>query len=83
MDDRKKRESSRFDQEPITESDLASDKMGDNELQGNDQLNVHNERRSVPDEKIDADDVIESFEKTDKNVRAERDLGGRKSSGDK
>jgi len=59
----------------LTETDLASRKMGRNSLQGNDQANVHNQRHAVPDAKQDADDVIESFEKLDKDVRAKRDLG--------
>ncbi|PHR19620.1 MAG: hypothetical protein COA37_16975 [Hoeflea sp.] len=60
----------------LTESDLAQDKMGDNSLQGNDQSNVRNQRHAVPDVKQTPDDgVIESLEKMDKDVRAERELG--------
>lgn len=60
----------------LTESDLAQDKMGDNALQGDDQANVRNQRHAVPDVKQQPDDgVVESLEKMDKDVRAERELG--------
>lgn len=59
----------------LQESDLAADIMGDNDLQGDDQANVRNQRRAVPDVKQEADGVIESFEKLDKDERARRDLG--------
>lgn len=62
--------------ERLSESDLAQDKMGDNSLQGNDQSNVRNQRQAVPDVKQEPDDgVVESLEKMDKDVRAERELG--------
>lgn len=65
-----------------TESDIASERMGRNKLQGDDQSNVHNERQAVPDVKQETDDVIESFEKLDKDERAREDLGkGNRSSG--
>lgn len=57
-----------------TEAGLASDRMGRNSLQGDDQKNVRNQRKAVPDVKQDADAVTESFEKTDKDERARRDL---------
>jgi hypothetical protein len=67
----------------VGETDLAQERMGNNQLQGNDQGNVHNQRHAVPDAKAEPDeDVVESFEKLDKDVRAERDLGkGRRSGG--
>ena len=62
--------------ERLSESDLAQDKMGDNSLQGNDQGNVRNQRQAVPDVKQEPDDSgVESLEKIDKDVRAERELG--------
>ena len=62
----------------VTETDLASEKMGRNSLQGDDQSRVHNQRHAVPDVKQEADDnLIDTFEKTDKDVRAKRDLGKR------
>lgn len=63
----------------VSETDLAQQRMGDNKLQGNDQAAVHNQRRAVPDVKQEADDVVDSLEKLDKDVRAREDLGkGRK-----
>jgi len=59
----------------IFESDLAQDITGRNSLQGNDQQNVHNERRAVPNERGEADDLLETYEKSDKDIRAKRDLG--------
>ncbi|TCD15097.1 hypothetical protein [Oricola cellulosilytica] len=67
----------------LQRADLASREMGDNDLQGDDQANVRNQRHAVPDVKTEADDVIESFEKMDKDVRAKEDLGkGNRSSSD-
>lgn len=60
----------------LTESDLAQDKMGNNSLQGDDQHSVRNQRQAAPDVRQKADDsVIESLEKMDKDVRAEKELG--------
>ena len=59
----------------LTRSDIASDEMGRNSLQGDDQANIRNERQAVPDVKTETDGVIESFRKLDKNVRARKDLG--------
>ena len=60
----------------LTETDLAGDIMGNNSLQGDDQANVHNQRHAVPDVKQEADEnLIDTFEKSDKDVRARRDLG--------
>lgn len=59
----------------LNRADLASDEMGNNSLQGDDQANVRNQRHAVPDVKTETDGVIESFEKLDKDVRAKEDLG--------
>lgn len=59
----------------IIDADLAQDIMGKNSLQGDDQSSFHNERQAVPDVKAEADDLMETFEKSDKNIRARRDLG--------
>ena len=59
----------------LTETDLASDKMGNNQLQGDDQELVRNQRHAVPDEKVETDDIVEGLEKLDKDVRAREDLG--------
>ena len=70
------------DASTVRESDLANQKMGDNQLQGDDQLNVRNQRHAVPDQKQETDGIIEGLEKLDKDVRAERDLGKGNRSGD-
>ncbi|MCC2096952.1 MAG: hypothetical protein KDJ29_08665 [Hyphomicrobiales bacterium] len=59
----------------VSREDLASDIMGKNSLQGNDQESVRNQRQAVPDVKQETDGVVESFEKLDKDVRAREDLG--------
>ena len=59
----------------ITRADLAQDEMGNNQLQGDDQSNVRNQRHAVPDVKKKPDGVIESFKKLDKQARARKDLG--------
>jgi len=60
----------------LTQTDLASDIMGNNSLQGDDQAKVRNQRHAVPDVKQEADEsLIDTFEKADKDVRAQRDLG--------
>jgi hypothetical protein len=59
----------------LKQADLAADEMGNNNLQGDDQANVRNQRRTVPETRTEADGVIESFEKLDKEVRAKEDLG--------
>jgi hypothetical protein len=59
----------------ITQTDLSQDIMGRNKLQGDDQDNVRNERHAVPDEKTETDDIRESLQKLDKDVRAREDLG--------
>ncbi len=74
---------SRTRERPLTEADLAADKMGRNSLQGDDQARVRNQRHAVPDVKKETDSIEESAEKTDKDVRAQRDLGkGRRHSPD-
>ena len=65
-----KRESGR-----LSESDIAAERMGRNNLQGDDQANVRNERKAVPDVKKQTDAVVESFKKLDKDYRAQEDLG--------
>lgn len=57
----------------ISESDLANDTMGNNQLQGNDQLSVHNQRQAVPDAKQKTEGVVESFENMDAETRAKRE----------
>ena len=59
----------------LSRSDIASEEMGRNSLQGDDQDNVRNQRKAVPDVKTETDGVVESFRKLDKDVRAREDLG--------
>lgn len=60
---------------PIAESDLSSDLMGNNRLQGDDQANVHNQRHAVPDAKAEPDaDPVESAKMRDKDARAAAEL---------
>ncbi|WP_062112284.1 hypothetical protein [Aureimonas sp. AU40] len=59
----------------ITETDLAQDRMGNNQLQGNDQESVHNQRHAVPDVKTETEGVVESFENMDPETRAKRENG--------
>ncbi|WP_309086066.1 hypothetical protein [Chelativorans sp.] len=59
----------------IGQADLADDRMGKNSLQGDDQTSVRNERQEQANARLEADDVMESFAKMDKEVRARRDLG--------
>ncbi|MBJ3776374.1 hypothetical protein [Acuticoccus mangrovi] len=70
---------------PLSETDLASDIMGRNALQGDDQRNVHNERHAVPDAKQEADaNPVESAEMLDKDARARAELGkGNRAKGDR
>lgn len=59
----------------LTEADIDNERMGRNRLQGADQVEVRNERQAVPDERGEADGVLESFRKIDKHRRAEAELG--------
>lgn len=63
----------------VTHTDLAERRTGDNKLHGNDQEDVRNQRHAVADTRQETDDPVESLEKLDKDVRARRDLGKRKS----
>ncbi len=63
------------DAHDVTETDIAQEKMGKNALQGDDQASVRNQRKAVPGVRKEADGFIETAEKTDKDVRARRDLG--------
>ncbi|MDB5621539.1 MAG: hypothetical protein JWR39_102 [Devosia sp.] len=59
----------------LDEFDIASDLQGRNQLQGDNQADRINQRQAQAEAKGDTDGLIESFEKMDKDVRAERDLG--------
>ncbi len=70
-------------EEGTKEVDLFQQKKGDNKLQGDDQESVRDQRHAQPDAKREPDArVRESFEKMDKDHRAEEELGkGNRSSG--
>ena len=59
----------------MTETDLAADEMGDNNLQGDDQDKVHNQRHAKPDEETETDSVEEGLKRREKG-RAEREESG-------
>lgn len=61
------------------EFDLSTDIKGRNSLQGRDQENFRNQRQAQAEAKGETDDLMESFEKLDKDERARRDLGKRDS----
>lgn len=58
-----------------TEADRANEKMGNFKEQGHVPERLSNERDAAPEVRREADGVIESFEKLDKDVRAKKDLG--------
>jgi hypothetical protein len=78
MADDKKRARGGKDAGDLLETDLANQKMGNNQLQGNDQEDVRNQRHAVPDADPNAEGVIESFENMDPQVRAARKGKARK-----
>jgi hypothetical protein len=53
----------------LTRITQAQAEMGTNRLQGDDQGNVRNQRRAVPDIETETDGVFGSFEKLDKDAR--------------
>jgi hypothetical protein len=59
----------------LDEFELSSEIQGKNKLHGDDQNNRVNQRQAQPEARPDTDGLLESFEKMDKDVRAERDLG--------
>lgn len=62
--------------DPKTQSELASDIMGNNRLQGDDQAHFRNERQAVPDTKLEPDEgPVESARMLDKDERARAELG--------
>ena len=64
------------DRDRLDEAALANERMGDNDLQGNDQADVRNQRHTAPSVRREADEeILESFERMDKDERAKTDLG--------
>lgn len=72
MQDNKQRDRTR--ERDTTEATIDNERMGRNSLQGDEQESVRNERQSQPDERGQADDMDESFDKLDKEKRARADL---------
>jgi hypothetical protein len=56
-----------------SETELANARMGDNQLQGDDQANVRNERKAQAGVTLKTEGVIESFENMDPKTRAARE----------
>jgi len=54
------------DAHDVTETDLAADKMGNNQLQGDDQENVHNERHAQAEVTTETDSVMEGLKRKDR-----------------
>lgn len=66
-DEKAKTESLRRpDSRDLDIDDMPSQVQGNNQLHGNDQVAVHNQRHAVPDAKAETDGVVESFEKLEK-----------------
>lgn len=59
------------------EFDYADEIAGRNSLQGNDQLNVHNERQAQAGATGETEGVIESFEKTEEHERRKKEKDDR------
>jgi len=54
------------DAHDVSETDLAAEKMGNNQLQGDDQLNVHNERHAQAEATTETDSVMEGLERRER-----------------
>ena len=63
----------------LDEFDLAAELKGRNSLHGNDQLSTMNQRQAQAGATGRTDGLLESFAKMDKDVRAETDLGKKRS----
>ena len=61
------------DAHDLSETDLAADKMGNNRLQGDDQLNVHNERHAQAEAKTETDSVMEGLERRERRERRQEE----------
>ena len=58
--------------EAFDQDDFANEIKGRNSLQGNDQNTVHSQREAVAGSHRETEGVIESFERMDPKVRAEK-----------
>lgn len=57
------------DAHDLTETDLAADKMGNNQLQGDDQENVHNQRHAQAEVTTETDSVIEGLKRKEREEK--------------
>ena len=66
-------EKARADRTPdahdLTETDLAAEKMGNNQLQGDDQENVHNQRHAQAEVTTGTDSVIEGLKRKEREEK--------------
>ena len=53
------------DAHDVTGTDLAADKMGNNQLQGDDQESVHNQRHAQAEVTTETDSVMEGLKRKD------------------
>ncbi len=67
-----KERNSEADPARLTETDLANERMGNNQLQADDQEEVRNQRHAVPGVTKKTEGVVESFENMDPETRARR-----------
>lgn len=54
------------DAHDVTDTDLAAEKMGNNQLQGDDQLNVQNERHAQAEVTTETDSVMEGLKRRER-----------------
>ena len=59
----------------LTEADLASDIQGNNQLQGNDQHNVQNERKAQAEVLQESSSIVENAKRMDPDYRAQTEMG--------
>ncbi|HAC57890.1 hypothetical protein [Parvibaculum sp.] len=57
------------DAHDMTETDLAAEKMGNNQLQGDDQLNVQNERQAQAEVTTETESVMEGLKRREAQER--------------
>lgn len=55
------------DAHDMTETDLAAEKMGNNQLQGDDQLNVQNERHAQAEVTTETESVMEGLKRRERH----------------
>ena len=63
------------DPSTLSESDLASDTKGNNSLQGDNALNVQDERKAQAEATQETSSIVESAKRMDPDYRAQTELG--------